>query len=117
MSEKTHTSKLDKVADTIRAAKGNVSQEHKDLIAHWWVSNSQGQGFGRSVCEKLEVTDMQVFDNPEVPGKKETRMLFEIEVQRGASQLLRLPRCTTNDGSKQTCAIIWELCMEDAYHS
>lgn len=86
---KTHTDNLDSVAETIRSAKGNVSQEHKDLIAHWWVSNSQGQGFGRSVCASLVITEMHVFDNPEVRGKKEARMVFEIDVKKGEYRLIR----------------------------
>ncbi|KIP10374.1 hypothetical protein PHLGIDRAFT_101272 [Phlebiopsis gigantea 11061_1 CR5-6] len=69
------------VSSTIRAAKGNVPQELKDLIAHWWLENAQGQGFGRPICEKLFVSEMQLFDNPEVPGKKEARVVFEIDVQ------------------------------------
>ena len=85
MADTGYKARMDEVAKTIRGAKGNAPQEAKDLIAQWWVANAQGQGFGRSICQRLDVTDMQLFDNPEVPGKKEARMVFEIDVQKGMS--------------------------------
>ena len=88
MADEAFKEKMVVVSSTIRAAKGNVPQELKDLVAQWWLQNAQGQGFGRPICEKLFVTEMQLFDNPEVPGKKEARVVFEIDVQEGMPQPL-----------------------------
>ena len=105
-ADSAYQARMDVVANTIRGAKGNVSQEVKDLIAKWWVANAQGQGFGRSICERLVITDMQLFDNPEVPGKKEARMLFEIEVQKGVSEQPLLGMRVVDTPCTQICATI-----------
>lgn len=98
MADPAFQKKMVVVSSSIRAAKGNVPQELKDLIAQWWTENAQGQGFGRSICEKLFVSEMQLFDNPEIPGKKEARIVFEIDVQKGASSQLLLGICRSSIG-------------------
>jgi acyl-coenzyme A thioesterase 13 len=84
LNRKTETGvEVDMVADTMRTAKGNAPQTTKDNVATWWVDNSQGQGFGRFICAGLAVKEMSIFDHPEIPGKKQGKMVFEIEVMKG----------------------------------
>lgn len=75
---------MERLADTVLVARGNAPQAAKDAIAAWWKANSDGQGFARTTCSQIVATDMSLFENPEIPGKKEARMLFEVEVTKGA---------------------------------
>ncbi|GJE87511.1 PaaI family thioesterase [Phanerochaete sordida] len=79
---KPHDDDMDLVARSMRAAPGNVPRAVKDAVARWWSDNSQGQGFARAVCARLEVTHAELFGNPEVPRKQEGRIVFETDVTR-----------------------------------
>ena len=74
---------IDLVADTIRAAKGNVPQQTKDTVALWWLEKTRGHGFARPLCARLVVSEMSTSVNLEAPGKKFGRMVFETAVMPG----------------------------------
>lgn len=80
--EKPYEDDMDQVARTMRAAPGNVPPAVKDAVARWWSDNSQGQGFARNVCARLDVTRAELFGNPEVARKQEALIVFETDVTR-----------------------------------
>ena len=69
---------------TIRAAKGNIPQKDKDELAEWFSGATERQGFARSIAKRLEATEMNVYEKPEEPGKKEAKLVFELDVTEGA---------------------------------
>ncbi|KAJ3550417.1 hypothetical protein NM688_g5083 [Phlebia brevispora] len=68
-------------ASTIRTAKGNVTQETKDALSRWYSGAIGSQGFAREVSARLEATELSVYDKPEESGKKEAKVVFEIDVK------------------------------------
>ena len=73
---------------TMRTAKGNVSQSLRDMMADFWFKNQVvGEGFGRAITAKLEVVEANVYDNNEISGKKEGRVVFETVVSQGEYRL------------------------------
>jgi acyl-coenzyme A thioesterase 13 len=83
MDPKESPARYDMVDKTLRIAKGNVSQKTKDMLADWWVKNCQTQGFCGSILAKLEVVEASVFENAEIPSKKDGKIAFEVDVTRG----------------------------------
>ena len=77
-----------KTTKTMRTAKGNVSQQTRDLVAGWWHEHTLGNGFGATILNQLEVTDMSVFDNAEIPGKKEGKIVYEVDVTQSECSII-----------------------------
>ncbi|GJE97120.1 PaaI family thioesterase [Phanerochaete sordida] len=73
---------MDTLERSMRSARGNVPQELKDIGADWWVGAKPGQVFARAICERLEVTEARVLEDGGVPGRREGRLVFEIDVTR-----------------------------------
>lgn len=112
---KPYDDDMDLVARTMRAAPGNVPAHVKDVVATWWSDNSQGQGFARAVCARLETTHVELFGNPEVPRKQEGRIIFETDVTRGTCHALLNGRPMLT--LAQTCATTSARCTAGARRS
>ena len=67
--------------------KGNVPDEDKRQLARWYAGAVERQGFARDIAKRLEATEMSVYDKAEEPGKKEARLVFELDVQEGKSHV------------------------------
>ncbi|PSR78328.1 hypothetical protein PHLCEN_2v7450 [Hermanssonia centrifuga] len=65
---------------TMRSAKGNVPQSIKDSLAEWYSGAADLHRFAAPIARRLEATEMSVYDKTEEPGKKEAKMVFEIDV-------------------------------------
>lgn len=76
---------MNRFADTVVDARGNAPHAVKAAMARWWRANADHQGFARPTCAQLVAVEVALFDNPEVPGRTEARMVFELEVTKGAS--------------------------------
>ncbi|KAI0825809.1 HotDog domain-containing protein [Irpex lacteus] len=68
------------LARTLRTARGSASQEAKEYVADWYGSGSPRQ-YIYPILSRMEATDIDVLDILEVPGKKQGRIIFEIDVQ------------------------------------
>ena len=44
---------------------------------------AHAQGFAQPVCDRLQCTEMAMAEHAHAPGKKDARMVFEIEVVEG----------------------------------
>lgn len=74
---------------SIHTAKGNIPQDARDALAEWYAGATERQGFAKAIAKRLETTEMSVHDKSEEPGKKEARMVFEIDVKEGQSTRLQ----------------------------
>lgn len=70
------------LADSMRTAKGNASPETRDMLAKWWASLSPTAGFAQPICDRLHATEMVMADHA-LPGKKDAKVVFEIDVREG----------------------------------
>ncbi len=85
------------LARTLRTARGSASQEAKEYVADWYGSGSPRQ-YIYPILSRMEATDIDVLDIPEVPAKKQGRIIFEIDVEEGMYlELLARPSLTPFD--------------------
>lgn len=104
---------------TMRSAKGNVPQSIKDSLAEWYSGAAELQRFAAPIARRLEATEMSVYDKTEEPGKKEAKMVFEIDVTEGEYPVVVkigwLAHSTLGFG--QICATLGTASMVDVVRS
>ncbi|GJE97118.1 PaaI family thioesterase [Phanerochaete sordida] len=72
---------MDTLERSFRNAPGNVPQELKDLEADWWARDREmGQSFARGIMSRLQVTEANILEDASLPGRREARLVFEIDV-------------------------------------
>lgn len=68
-----------------RSISGNADDRIKQHIAHFITTYvGEGYGFGDSVGRRLRLTEVSVNPMMEEPAKEEARLVYEIDVTRGA---------------------------------
>lgn len=74
---------MDTFESSLRGAPGNVPQEVRNLGADWWAAARKARdGFAMPIFSRLQVTEARVVDNADIQGRKEGRLVLEIEVAR-----------------------------------
>ena len=68
---------------TLRTARGSASPEAKLHVSRWYGSKGVEDQFMYAIVARLEATDLDVFDVPEQPGKKQARIIYELDVKKG----------------------------------
>ena len=68
---------------TLPLAKSNISTDKRDLLATWYASKVKDQGFMREETRRLEATEVFLFDSPDQPGRKEAKLVCELDVTHG----------------------------------
>ncbi|THG97003.1 hypothetical protein EW026_g4925 [Hermanssonia centrifuga] len=84
----------------MRSAKGNVPQSIKDSLAEWYSGAADLHRFAAPIARRLEATEMSVYDKTEEPGKKEAKMVFEIDVTEGEGCRLKIVNTTMALGGR-----------------
>ncbi|KAI0690853.1 HotDog domain-containing protein [Cytidiella melzeri] len=69
------------LATTLRQARGNASPEAKLCVATWYGSKGSTKQYIYPIMSRMEATDVDVLDVPELPRKKQARIVFELDVQ------------------------------------
>jgi hypothetical protein len=80
-----HTDELSKapLVTTLLSARGNVSPEAKYFVSEWYRSEGIDKQYLYPTFARMEVTDIDVSDVPDQPGKKQGRIVYELDVQVG----------------------------------
>ena len=100
-------------AKTLPTTKSNISVENKDTIASWYISGVENQGFIKAQTRRLEVTEAHVFDTEGQPGRKEARLVCELDVTHGTPIIDAVRVSPSLIVHMQTCATSWTTCMAD----
>lgn len=79
---------------TLRTARGSASPEAKQYVAKWYGGKGSSKQYIYPILSRMEATDIDVIDIADVPGKKQGRIVFELDVLEGAC-------CPLN------CALVW----------
>ncbi|KAI0092119.1 HotDog domain-containing protein [Irpex rosettiformis] len=66
---------------SLRAARGNASPEAKEYVAKWYGGSGNSRQYIFPILSRMEATDVDVIDIPDIPGKKQGRIVFELSVE------------------------------------
>ncbi|KAF7968014.1 hypothetical protein HWV62_32181 [Athelia sp. TMB] len=87
---------------------GNASQEVKDFLCHVFLevmtNGTDGSGFALSTGRRLKVREISYVSKAEEPSRKEGRVVFEITVDQGLGDVLRIVNRTITVGARAMTA-------------
>ena len=71
------------LGQSLRTARGTASAEAKEYVAGWYGAKGNSRQYIYPILSRMEATDVDVIEISEVPGKKQGRIMFEVDVQEG----------------------------------